>query len=98
GVPTGPANSLYKHICFPQPWLVRRSVPVWMFLLVGLSCACAQDQERKLVDRLLKPDMTLQSDAQNKKFIADGSSPINKEARVGTFYIHQKPRSKSFFG
>ena len=69
-----------------------------MFLLVGLSCACAQDQERKLVDRLLKPDMTLQSDAQNKKFIADGSSPINKEARVGTFYIHQKPRSKSFFG
>ena len=83
---------------FRQPWLVRRPVPVWIFLLIGLSCASAQDQERKLVDRLLKPDMTLQNDAQNKKFIADGSSPINKGATVGTFYVHQKPHSKSFFG
>lgn len=48
------------------------------------------------MDRLLKPDMTLQNDAQNKKFIADGSSPINKRATVGTFYVHRKPRSKSF--
>jgi hypothetical protein len=69
-----------------------------MFLLLGLSCVCAQDQERKLMDRLLKPDMTLQNSAQNKKFIADGSSPINKRATVGTFYIHQKPRSKDFSG
>ena len=77
---------------------MRRPVPVWIFLLVSLSCAFAQDQERKLVDRLLKPDMTLQNDAQNKKFIADASSPINKGAKAGTFYLHQKPRSKSFSG
>jgi hypothetical protein len=50
------------------------------------------------MDRLLKPDMTLQNDAQNKKFIADGSSPISKRATVGTFYVHQKPRSKNFSG
>jgi hypothetical protein len=50
------------------------------------------------MDRLLKPDMTIQNDAQNKKFITDGSSPINKRATVGTFYVHQKPRSKNFFG
>ena len=50
------------------------------------------------MDRLLKPDMTLQNDAQNKKFIADGSSPITKRATVGTFYVHQKPRSKNFSG
>jgi hypothetical protein len=50
------------------------------------------------MDRLLKPDMTLQNDAQNQKFIADGSSPINKGATVGTFYVHQKPPSKSFSG
>jgi hypothetical protein len=50
------------------------------------------------VDRLLKPDMTMQNDAQNKKFIAGGSSPINKGATVGTFYVHEKPRSKSFSG
>jgi hypothetical protein len=50
------------------------------------------------MDRLLKPDMTLQNDAQNQKFIADGSSPISKRATVGTFYVHQKPPSTNFSG
>jgi hypothetical protein len=50
------------------------------------------------MDRLLKPDMALQNDAQNKKFIADGSSPISKRAPVRTFYLHQEPRSKNFSG
>jgi len=63
-----------------------------------LCCVHAQDQEKKLVDRLLKPDMTLQNDAQNKKFVGDGSVSVNKRANVGTFFIHQKPRSKSFSG
>jgi hypothetical protein len=67
-------------------------------LTTALCCAHAQDQEKKLVDRLLKPDMTLQNDAQNKKFVGDGAVSINKRANVGTFYVHQKPRSKSFFG
>lgn len=51
-----------------------------------------------MLDRLLKPDMTLQNDAQNKKFTGDGSSRINKRASVGTFYIHQKTHSKNFSG
>jgi hypothetical protein len=63
-----------------------------------LCCVNAQDQEKKLVDRLLKPDMTLQNAAQNKKFVGDGSVSVNKHASVGAFYIHQKPRSKSFSG
>jgi len=66
-------------------------------LLTALSCLRAQDQERKLVDRLLRPDMTLQSSEQKKKFIADGTS-INKKARVGTFYVEKKSKSKTFFG
>src|SRR6476659_1045780 len=78
-VPTGRRSAVslpdqqirFTNPCwFRQPCLVRTSVPVWIFLLVSLSCLCAQDQERKLMDRLLKPDMTLQNDAQNKKFIA----------------------------
>jgi hypothetical protein len=70
-----------------------------LLILIAASCAAsAQDQERKLLDRLLKPDMTLQNDAQKKKFVADGSSPINKRATVGTFYVKQKTRSKSFSG
>jgi len=77
---------------------VRTSFAVWTFLTAALCCIHAQDQEKKLVDRLLKPDMTLQNDAQNKKFVGDGSVSVNKRANVGTFFIHQKPRSKSFSG
>jgi hypothetical protein len=69
-----------------------------MLLAAALCCVRGQDQEKKLIDRLLKPDMTLQNDAQNKKFIGDGSASINKRANVGTFYVHQKPRSKNFAG
>jgi hypothetical protein len=68
---------------------------VWVLLLATFSCVRAQEQERKLVDRLLKPDMALQNDGQNKKFIADGTS-INKRATVGTFYLHKKPNQKRF--
>jgi len=42
--------------------------------------------------------MTLQNDAQNKKFTGDGSASINKRATVGSFYVHQKTRSKDFAG
>ena len=69
-----------------------------MLITTALCGASAQDQEKKLVDRLLKPDMALQNDAQNKKFIGDGSVSINKRASVGAFYVHQKPSSKSFSG
>ena len=77
---------------------MRTLFVAWALLTAALCCVHAQDQEKKLVDRLLKPDMTLQNDAQNKKFVGNGSVPINKRANVRTFYIHQKPRSKGFSG
>ncbi len=42
--------------------------------------------------------MTLQNDAQNKKFGGDGSVSINKRANVGTFFVHKKPTSKNYSG
>jgi hypothetical protein len=77
---------------------VRKSPGIGILLLAILCSASAQDQEKKLVDRLLKPDMSLQNDAQNKKFTGDGSASINKRANVGTFFVHKKPSSKSFSG
>jgi hypothetical protein len=77
---------------------VRPSFAVWFLLTAALCCVRAQDQEKKLLDRLLKPDMALQNDAQNKKFIGDGSVSINKRASVGAFYVHQKPSSKNYSG
>jgi hypothetical protein len=75
---------------------VRKSAAIWLLVWAALACVRAQDQERKLVDRLLKPDMTLQSSEQNKKFIADGGSSMKKRANVGSFYIAKKPNSKSY--
>ena len=77
---------------------MRKSAASWLLIFAALPFVRGQEQESKLVDRLLKPDMTLQNDAQNKKFMGDGSASINKRAMVGTFYVHQKPRSKNFAG
>ena len=76
---------------------MRKWVAIWLLVLLALSCVRGQDQERKLVDRLLKPDMALQNDAQHKKFVADGTS-INKPATVKTFYVQKKSNQKSFSG
>ncbi len=76
---------------------MRRVVLVCTALFTALPYVYAQEQERKLLDRLLKPDMTLGNNAQNKKFNADRVS-INKQATVGTFYVQEKSNSKRFFG
>ncbi|PYJ47355.1 MAG: hypothetical protein DME50_01895 [Verrucomicrobia bacterium] len=76
---------------------MRKSLAACLLLLAALSCARAQDQERKLLDRLLKPNMTLQSSEQSKKFVADRTS-ISKQATVGAFYVQKKSNSKSFSG
>jgi hypothetical protein len=76
---------------------VRKSPAACLVVLVALTGVHAQDQESKLVDRLLRPDTTLRNDAQNKQFSADGAS-INKKATVGTFYVQKKSNSKSFAG
>jgi hypothetical protein len=70
---------------------------VFCLAIVSLPAALAQNQEHSLVDRLLKPDTTLQNSAQSKKFIADGA-PITRRAAVSAFYIQQKPKPRSFAG
>jgi hypothetical protein len=66
-----------------------------IFLLV--SPTRGQEQERKLVDRLLRPDMSLQSTEQNKKFVAD-KTLVDKHAPVSAFYLQQKPKERKFAG
>src|SRR6266849_6428036 len=65
------------------------------FTLALLSAAQAQEQERKLVDRLLKPNTTLQNSAQNKKAVA-AAVVVEGRGTVGTFYLQPKSREKSF--
>jgi hypothetical protein len=76
---------------------VKKRFLGFCLLLLPVVCAHAQDQERKLVDRIMKPDMSLENDAQKKKFTADRTS-VNKRAHVSTFYLQQKTPAKGFSG
>ena len=67
-------------------------------LLAVFSCARAQEQGPTLVDRLLKPDMSLQNPAQNKKFMAAKGASIDKHTATSTFYLEKKSNSKGFSG
>jgi hypothetical protein len=74
---------------------VRTIVAIGM-VCFGVSTAFAQKQERRLIDRLLKPDIGLANLAQDKKFSEKRSSSFNKSARTATFYSAQKPVTKAF--
>jgi hypothetical protein len=64
-------------------------------LLTAFSSSQAQDQEGKLVNRLLRPNTELSNPDQNKKFTADRVS-VEKSARVGTFYLQRKELSRTY--
>jgi hypothetical protein len=66
-----------------------------MALLAGISASSAQEQEGKLIDRILKPNMSLVNSAQNKQFGATGTS-VAKRAPSKSFYTPDKPLAKSF--
>jgi hypothetical protein len=74
----------------------------WIFLLLCLTnfsfAVEAQEQERKLADRLLRPDMSLGNEAQNKKFIAVGGTPVDKKFDAKSFSTGDEVTSKSFGG
>jgi len=57
--------------------------------------AQAQEQENKLVNRLLRPDMTLQNSAQKKKFVAASISP-DRAAPIRRFFWQEKKNTKAY--
>ena len=66
-------------------------------LLACAAPALAQEQEGKLLDRLLRPDMKMQNPAQNKHFAAGGNQ-IDKQAVAPTFHYQEKSNIKAFHG
>ena len=68
-----------------------------LLLCFAVFSASAQEQEKKLVDRLLKPDLALQNAAQGKQFHAR-SNRVEKQLALRTFYIPEKSLVKSFDG
>jgi len=67
----------------------------FVFIFFACSIVIANGQERRLVDRLLQPDATLNNTAQNKKFIAK-SKRVEKQASVQSFSVSQTARTKQF--
>jgi hypothetical protein len=73
---------------------MRLSLLVLAFLALAAT-SYAQEQERKLVDRLLSPNMKLANSDQNKKFIGGSEAPT-RSATTKSFYISEKNLSKTF--
>jgi hypothetical protein len=67
-------------------------------ICLAISTALAQKQERRLIDRLLKPDLELANPAQNKKFSDQRSGSFDKPVQTATFYSARKPVAKTFAG
>lgn len=63
--------------------------------LLFTAAAGAQEQERKLIDRLLKPDTALQNPAEQKQFIPRGAT-ATKQARTKAFYVASRAPEKEF--
>jgi hypothetical protein len=72
---------------------VRWLSPALLVVLL-LPRLCAQEQERKLIDRLLKPDLTLQNSAQNKKFVIRSTSE-DRPLKPRRFFWQEKTITKS---
>ena len=72
-----------------------RALLVSAVLSATIITAHAQQQEQKLLDRLLKPEMSLENSAQGKQFTAGGAT-IGKQARTKSFYVRYRRAEKQF--
>jgi hypothetical protein len=73
---------------------VRRAL-VALIVLATAHVSHAQIQEKRLMDRLLEPNMSLQNDAQGRQFTAP-SSVETKRAPTKFFFFSKRPREKQY--
>jgi hypothetical protein len=74
---------------------VRFRITIALSLIA--ATAQAQDQERKLVDRLLEPNARMENSAQNKQFT--GADAVTaKSASTRSFYVSNTKLTKTFAG
>src|SRR5437660_318958 len=92
--PRKPSLFLYKSLPMLQAGTMRSGLLVLAFLIFA-TAAYAQEQERKLVDRLLTPNTKLANSDQNKKFTGGLEAPT-RSAATKSFYVSEKKLSKSF--
>ena len=69
-----------------------------MTLLIGVCTAGAQTQEKKVLDRLLRPDTSMVNPAQEKKFAAPAGVSFEKRIPARSFNHREKTRMKPYSG
>lgn len=77
---------------------VRRALLVIFGLTTFAGWLHAQEQERRLIDRLLRPDLLLTNSQQNKKFVAVEGTCVDKKFQVKSYSAIKERPTKSFFG
>jgi hypothetical protein len=64
-------------------------------IILAVAGTCdAQVQEKKLIDRLLKPDTTLQNSAQGKQFLPGGAVSTKKATTKSFFFFRRGPEKQ----
>jgi hypothetical protein len=95
-----------SRVCGLRAIVMQVKLPVTIFaVLVFAASGYAQTQDRKLLDRVLKPDMELGSPLQKKEFGKTSSVVLRKAseskdgfAGVRAAYIKEYPFKRSFLG
>lgn len=72
-----------------------RAIFAAVIILATATVSQAQEQEKKLIDRLLKPNMSLQSDVQGKTFVPRGTISTRKAA-TKSFYVANRSPEKGY--
>jgi hypothetical protein len=65
-------------------------------LFIGVTTSLAQEQERKLIDRILKPNTSMANSAQNKKFNNTRIASFDKPIKTRAFSSTPKTLARSF--
>lgn len=65
-------------------------------LFAGVAPGVAQEQEGKLMDRLLRPNLALKNSAQDKKFTNATVASFDKPAATRAFYAPDKNVARSY--
>jgi hypothetical protein len=74
---------------------VRLFVPLLTLLLCPFALF-AQEQENKLIDRLLKPNTSLKNPAEGKQFATPNAAPTGKQVSPPAFSFVENSQPKAF--
>lgn len=77
---------------------MRGFLLIFSLLVLTTAAVRAQDQEGKMMDRMMRPNMELANPAQNKKFTAVEGTSVDKKFDAKQFYAGHEPVTKSFLG